>query len=476
MEIPKQLVDKVEEQAEPILVSFFNENKEKYNFPAESFSSVIEEALTEAFVDDSVSVKELRSAQVRTRRQKKTRWLDNLKKSNESISLDDKDSPFYLAFVFYNNYPVANFKSIFNADNVQDYIDKTIAAATEWVNDINSYFATFPLLSFIKKERFYKFFLNDVLFMALDIINKQYDGQIKSFFRHRPNILIDTPVFNVKSSKVPLTTSTNGQLLANFVTGNGTLMVQVDGMKLVGSDSFKALDARDEAIISSLVANTGKDFYTSKTIIVDLGTLLRSAYNTKTPSARAYKDVLDRLHRMANVRYTYEEKDKGKYTFGVLDTVQDQVIDGKHTILVTLSQRLYDEIIKQNTTKVTKDSFDKLENPIARLLYPSLQRERIRLTLKKQYVSETDTRLKETYDQLFFARSILMNPRTKAKNAAMIEQALDDFVHFNIAIESYRKINKDNFEILFYALSPAERFDFRIDSEQENIYIIDQKQ
>lgn len=475
MEIPKQLVVKVEEQADKFLTSFFYKNFEKNEFPIKTFAEAIEIALSKALTEDSPNIKEIRAAQVRSRRRKKKRWEANVKKDYKTFPINNPQNPFYPAYFFDETYP-GKFQTAFDASDLNEYIQNVFQDINHWSSDTESYLLQFPLNSYINKTHLYKFFLNDVLFMALNILDKKYNGQINTFFRHRPNILLDTPVFDIQPKKHPLTLSSNGQLLANFVTGNGTLVVQVNGMKLVGAETYKIMDERDESIISSLVASTGKDFYSSKTVVVDLGSLLKSVYSGKKPGAKTYKEILDRLHRLANVRYTYEEPGKGKYTFGILDTVQDQIIDGKHTIRITFSERLYDEVIKQNTIKVTKDSFEQLTTPMARLLYPSLQRERINLTLKNQTVTEKDHRLINTYDQLFFARSILMNPKSKQKNAVLIQEALDDFVTYQVAVESYKMITKDKFQVIFFPLSPEERFDLKIEEKQNHVCIEKEKE
>lgn len=226
----------------------------------------------------------------------------------------------------------------------------------------------------------------------------------------------------------------------------------------------QVLDENDDAIISALCSFIDKSFYENMSVSFELETLVKTLYPNQCCRAENCDDVIESLHRLARVRFTYEEPGKRRISFGVFDTVGEETMHQKKMFRVKFGEQLYHETLTRNTINVAKDSFEQLKNTAAKVLYPSLQRERINLTIKNQTVSDTNNRLVESYDHSFFVHSIFLNPKTKTKNLKLVREALDELVKYKLAIESYKLITKDKIMIFYFPLSYEERITFKIDT------------
>lgn len=470
----KQLISALEQLLNLRLKEFFDNSVAIYNFPEKEINLVIESVLEE-YLQGETSQEEIKTATnllLKTRRQKKGRWLKRFEEDFKKYELDSKDHPFADIINQKKILKVNQWKQLYGNKSLEDVMEQYSLDIHVWQQDKKSYLIDFPLIYNYTQKAIFMSFRQDLFLNISEIINQHFYGSIDYFLRKRPTVLINNPVFAPSSFNVLLQESVDGIFAGLLNNKEDGFQMTVSTKEKSENGKLKMLDVKDETILNCLFNHITKDFYNSKTVKIDIGSLAKMLH--PRPSAKHYDDLTKRINNMLNIKFAYSDKSsKNSINFNLFDTViiyEDKGTNRK-VAEVTFGNMLYNAIIQKKMISVTSNNYEALDNNLSKLLYYNLQKERITLSSAKDTKDE-DKRLVGQYDYSFFSRAVLFKQKQKAKNIPLIEASLQEFIEKKIAIESY--ILKNNvFTIYFYPLSNDERADLQLDDMAEEGDIID---
>ena len=465
MAYPKQLISSLADNLNEALVNFFEIEHLKV-FPIYSnLNDLIADTLWE-YVKEETGKSELKSiygVQLKMRRQKKSRWLKAQQENIEKYEITNKKHPFYSIQHNFEILPGHSFLKIYDAKDVESTIKKYNTAINEWAENDKSLLIEYPLISDKTRNQIMSSFQIDLIINLIDSIIVYWDGNIEAYFAKKPEILLDTPFFAPNRYSVPLQKSVDSYVadLISFDAENTVfqMLVSGDSEHIEDRQKLKVFDSKDNQILLTLINNIKLDFYESRAITIEIGTLAK-ALNSR-PNKRCYEDVKTRLHTMAGTTFRLYSKDNPEealLTFNFFDNVMTPEKDGKEYAIVTFGNILFDAVTKKQMIAVTASSYNSLELDLSRLLYHNLQKERI--TLSSSSIPNEDGHLVKSYDYSYFQRIILFKKRKKADNILLIKQTLDEFVEKKIALAKYEyQQSKGAFTLYFYNLTDDEKSD-----------------
>lgn len=465
MAYPKQLISSLADNLNEALVNFFEIEHNKV-FPIyNSLNDLIAETLWQ-YVKEETGKSELKSIygiQVKVRRQKKTRWLNALKENIENYEITNKKHPFYSVQHNFEVLPGHSFLKLYDAKDVESVIEKYNDSLNQWAENDKALLIEYPLISDKTKKQIQSSFQIDLIINLIDSIIVYWDGNIEAYFAKKPEILLDTPFFSPSRYSVPLQKSIDNYVadLISFDAENTVfqMLVSVDSEHVDDMQKLRVFDSKDNQLLLTLINNIKLDFYDSKAITIEIGTLAKAL--SSRPNKRCYEDVKSRLHRMAGTTFRLWRKnnpDKPFLTFNFFDNVMTPEKEGKEYAIVTFGDILFDAVTKKQMIAVTASSYNSLELDLSRLLYHNLQKERI--TLSSSSIPDQNGYLVKSYDYSYFQRIILFKKRKKADNILLIKQTLDEFVEKKIALARYEyQQSKGSFILYFYNLTDDEKSD-----------------
>ena len=459
LKYPQQLITSLINQADPKLLDFYESEKIKY-FPKKSTIQNIVNDTLRSFLKNETSkpeLKNIQTAQKRMRWQKKKRWAKTVE-----TDIETKKNPFYNIHLQYSSLSASQFKLLYGRDSVDEVIDELRDKVEIWQNDSDQLLIEYPLITSLSPRQILGAYKIDLIINLIDVIINFLGGDINSFLQKKPEILIDAPFFSPQKYSIPLKKYFDNMAATLFQSED--LEFEILRARPDGDDDdekdMDVLDFVDNQILSALFTNINADFYVSREVfayIRDIALVLN-----EKPNARYYQVVKSRLNKMATVSFRYRYKTKKSpadqaLTFAFFDKVIiNSYDDGREYCNVTFSTTLYDAIIQKKMISVTSSSYNTLDTELSKLLYHSLQRERILLFLSSG--PNAENLLYSTYDISFFQRTVLLKNKKKAKNIAIVKESLDEFQRKNIAIARYT-VEDNQFHIYFHSLTADEKID-----------------
>lgn len=465
MAYPKQLISSLADNLNETLVNFFEIEHVKIFTIYSSLNDLIAETLLQ-YVKEETGKSELRSIygiQVKMRRQKKNRWLKTLEENTDKYEIGNKKHPFYTIQHNFEVLPGHSFLKLYDTKDVKLAIKKCGDSIKEWAENDKALLIEYPLISDKTKTQILSSFQIDLIINLIDSIITYWDGNIEAYFAKKPEILLDTPFFSPNRYSVPLQQSVDSYVadLISFDAENTVfqMLVSGDSEHIEDRQKVKVFDSKDNQILLTLLNNIKLDFYESRAITIEIGTLAK-ALNSR-PNKHCYEDVKTRLHTMAGTTfrlYRKDNPDEALLTFNFFDNVMTPEKDGKEYAIVTFGNILFDAVTKKQMIAVTASSYNSLELDLSRLLYHNLQKERI--TLSSSSVPDENGHLVKSYDYSYFQRIILFKKRKKADNILLIKQTLQEFVDKKIALANFEyQQNKGLFTLYFFNLTDDEKSD-----------------
>lgn len=465
MAYPKQLISSLADNLNETLVNFFEIEHVKIFTIYSSLNDLIAETLLQ-YVKEENGKSELRSIygiQVKMRRQKKNRWLKTLEENIDKYEIGNKKHPFYTIQHNFEILPGHSFLKLYDTKDVKLAIKKCDDSIKEWAENDKSLLIEYPLISDKTKTQILSSFQIDLIINLIDSIITYWDGNIEAYFAKKPEILLDTPFFSPNRYSVPLQQSVDSYVadLISFDAENTVfqMLVSGDSEHIEDRQKVKVFDSKDNQLLLTLLNNIKLDFYESRAITIEIGTLAK-ALNSR-PNKHCYEDVKTRLHTMAGTTfrlYRKDNPDEALLTFNFFDNVMTPEKDGKEYAIVTFGNILFDAVTKKQMIAVTASSYNSLELDLSRLLYHNLQKERI--TLSSSSVPDENGYLVKSYDYSYFQRIILFKKRKKADNILLIKQTLQEFVDKKIALANFEyQQSKGSFTLYFFNLTDDEKSD-----------------
>ena len=475
---PKQLITSLCEQLPENLTKFFEIEHVKFFHDFDDMNAIIDSTLRD-YLNNETSVSDVRLAQIRMRRQKKNRWMNLYKKNINDKDITDYENPFFPIYQAFNIMNGRTFLNIYSATDVDTAIENQKRTIDEWASNKNSFLVDFPLISSKTINQVRSSFKVDLIVSLTEIIMDSLDGDIGSYFTSKPTILLENPFFAPSKHTVPVSQALDSYI-ANLVDFDAEDMVF---QMLVSSDpnntddikKVKVFDPRDNQILLTLINNIRMDFYGSKQLVVDVGSIAKSI--NSRPNSHLYEDVKLRVHNMARTGFRLCKKETPNdpvFTFTLFDNVKTINQEGKEFLAITFGDTLFDAITKKRMISVTSSNYNLLDMDMSKLLYHHLQKERISLSTSS--VPNEDGLLHKSYDYSYFQRIILFRKKKKKENVQLISDALREFVDKSIALADFAYDTKSGlFNLYYFPLSDDEKADLNsmIDDREEDYPLLE---
>lgn len=454
---PKQLITSLINQSDTRLSDFFCIEK-KYFSPESTMADIVNDTMKD-FLENEASKSELKailSLQMRMRRQKKKRWLENTTVNSQKYEITSKKNPFYNIHMQYLTLSTAQFKQLYDVEDIEKLKIVFLERINIWVRDPKALLIEYPLITSLTPKQVLAAYKIDLIIDLIQIITNSLGGNINSFLRKKPEVLIDAPFFAPVKYTVPFQTYLNEMAATLF---------QSDDLKFEILQScsdnkrMPTLGYVDNQILMALFANIKPDFYESRQVSAYISDI--ATYLNERPNARHYELVKSRLDLMSTVFFRYQNtknpQREQKLTISFFDQVYTNTDDENRLYCnVTFSTTFFNAIVKKKMVSVTSSNYNALEKRLSKLLYHSLQRERILLFLSSG--PDENNLLFKSYDILFFHQAVLFKKQAKTKTIEEIKDTLDEFKSKRIAVHHYT-IEDGRFNIFFYSLSADEKVD-----------------
>jgi hypothetical protein len=479
---PQQLITSLCEHLGERLVTFFSIEHLKYFEEYADLNGFVADTLWK-FIKTETQKTEINSVyntQVKMRRQKRNRWFSNYESLCAEYQLSDKKNPYYKIWHDHDQLMGSVFLKLYDAADLDTVIENYKEKLNAWQQDDESLLIDYPLLQNKTKLQVKTSFQNDLIINLIEIILESYDGNIENYFSKKPDILLDKPFFASSKFSVPFKESLDSYVadLVNFDKDDTTfqMLVSSDPNDPPNGAKLRVFDPRDNQILMTLINHINLDFYESKQIILEVGTIAK-AINSR-PNKHLYDDIKKRLHNMGRTTFQMYKKDNPNepvYTFSFFDNVRTIDKEGKEFISVTFGNTLYDSIAKRKMISVTSSNYNSLELELSKLLYHNLQKERIALSTSS--VPDEHGYLYKTYDYSYFQRIILFKKKKKAENIQLIMETLQEFVEKQIALADFRYDKGQGlFHLYYFPLNDDERADLISTGSSKNELLTDHLQ
>lgn len=465
MAYPKQLISALTESVNDRLNSFFEIEQRKYFYAFDNINDLIDDTLSEYGIkvgSEKSEIKSIYGTQVKARRQKKKRWLISFQDNLKKYVITNHKNPFHSIHVAFECLPGHQFVKLYDTNDMDEVIQNYKDKIQKWQENDASLLIDYPLISEKTKNQVVSCFKIDLIINLINIILDNMNGNIDSYFARKPDILLQNPFFAPNRYSVPFQVSLNSYVADLIHYDKNDLIFQM----LVNFEmdhaedvrKLKVFDTKDNQLLLTLINSIKPDFYESKTVTIEIGSLAKSL--NPHPNKHCYEDVKARLHNMARAGFRILKTSDSEplFTFSFFDSVMTPEHDGKEYAIVTFGNVLHEAITKQKMVAVTSSSYNLLEQDLSRLIYHNLQKERI--TLYSSSNPNEQGLLFKSYDYSFFQRIILFKSKRKTDNIQLIKRTLDEFVDKKIAIDHYEYNQNDGLFLLFYfSLSADEQVD-----------------
>ncbi len=471
MAYPKQLISALSKQINKKLVDYFELENRKYFKDWDDLNHIVEDTLWDYIKNETEKpeLKYIHTMQSKMQYQRKKRWGNTYKINKEKYPVTSKKHPFYSIYHDSQTRSGHSFHKLYGSSDISAVIDHYEAAIDNWIRDENSLLSEYPLIATKTPHQIVSSFQLDLIVNLLAIIIESLDGNIKSYFAKKPDILLDKPIFAASKFSIPFKASIDSYVadLTSFDKDDMVFQMLVNHSKAQSKDiqKFNVFDQKDNQILLTLINNAKLDFYNNKTVTMEIGAIAKTI--NKRPSKRCYEDVKKRLHNMVRTSFRICKKDTPDdpiFSFNFFDNVLTPTVNGKDFAIVTFGNVIYDAIIMQQMTAVTSDNYESLELKSSKLLFHSLQKERIFL-----YASSEPKKaglLRQCYDYSFFQRIILFKSKKKADNIHLIINSLEEFVEKNIVISQFEYNKEDGlFHLCYLPIFKDEADDLKINAK-----------
>lgn len=342
--------------------------------------------------------------------------------------------------------------------NVECYEDIESVMKKEFKSWLSNEFVLtdFKYLNTKGKHQIKKAFYNDAMYICFNLLNDKYphgdEGDITSSITEYPYTMTVIPID--QTNRVKLDTSTkitkaNRDYFVNkYIIDDDSIMqslLDVEALqKMVMASTLKVLGERDVNIFFSVLSKRKSDFFATRTIEVDIGSIVKDVYKSRNETN--YLRVKDSLYKMAFLSTGIVNRSLDGFTFRLLENVK---IKG-NIAYVIVSTDVVNDFLEDRTIKMYTDVINNLQLESSRILIFRLQKERINCYTENRNIFNTDLN--------YFKRALFLTNKRKDRNIKIIEKALDEIVEHKVTLKSYRR-KGDMFELEFYPITEKEKRD-----------------
>lgn len=433
--------------------------------PDESFETYIKNLLSATFFveNDVVDFVEIKYTYHRRRQLNKKNWYKTLKQEVEA----NKITPIHQEVEVVENllsrgHNTKDIFELFNVEKPQDLFQVRLDELEKWAYDKTTRLTDFPYLESKKRYQLEKAFETDIIY----IISEYLKENPSNWITHRPKVLVEYPIFTdghavMKQPNLRVDPDTKRTVLYDQYKIQDDWLIEsiiqpAEGDNVVLKKA-SLLDQKDAAIIQYALNQRDERFYTDKTILLELGGIVKAVYGSD--GKKVYDLVKERLMKIFSysVQGHVVNKNQKIYRnfaisfFQKVDIQEDYLNTGKTYVEIMFSDPLHEQFINKQTIGIYTDLNKKLKNPMSELLIYALQKERL-----EGYINETECR--KLFDFNYFASKVRFRSKRIETNLKSIERCLHEFKEHEIFIEDYKRMG-NGFEINFLPLSEYEKSD-----------------
>lgn len=463
---PKQLmIDLGKKLPKPIIQFVINPEYYDAFLTFTNLESLIEYILATSFMPSysRADYMSLKAAKTRVRLNTRARWhkkiIDNMKRD-----FSDPKNPFYQSWLIHSMVKEEEWMKLYNC-NFDTFVENKLADVESWRTTEKGLLITFPFLSYVSKKTLHTAILNDTIIAICDIILDEYGGTLAGFFRNYPEFFVDKPLFTPVGHNMRLILENNELTDIYYPVENSpeylktTIGVLPDETNVV---KMRALDETDLHIINFCLSKIDNTFYQDHTVIVNLAELSKEIYGKS--SGQHLNILLNRCIKLTNIR----QEEENNYSFNYFDNVFR--IKESNMVSITFGTVLYSSVVDHRLIQVTAENYEALTNKLSRIIYYSLQMERVRISspfFENQEEYSKQTLVFDT-DISFFERRVRFKTKSRRENIKLLKDALQEFCDQKIAIKTFT-VKDIYFNITFYPLSPEEIEDLQFTRKYNSI-------
>ncbi len=450
-EYSKQLIAELSEHLDPDIIEFFEDTKTEYEYEVSTVNELIEYTLDKFFKGDS-SKEDLRRAYemvMKSRRQKKARWVSKLEIDTDQVPQDSPRYPFANLVGQKKFMDKALWRATYGSKTLDDLVSEHLALAKDWLSNSNSYFIGFPAINSKGRNAVFDSLISDTLVCIYKYIVEHYDGSIENYFLPLPKDLIGFPLFAPKKVRLTVSLEENKTLIDKYDFGSGVLETSASISSV--SEQLRSMDQHDLMILTTSLQGLDLDFYTTRQARVKKAKLVKLLNNK--PAKKHYELMEEHCHNLTRYNFTVKHEGKTKFSFNLMDNVNTS---DPGEVVFTFGDLLYDSIVANNIANIKSSHMQLLNNNLSTILYYSLFKERLSLT---SLHTNPDDDIYGDYQYSFFSQSVRFPSQTKKKNMDLVEESLKEFVVNHIIVRDYERISLLCFRIYFYPLSEEEKAD-----------------
>lgn len=335
-------------------------------------------------------------------------------------------------------------------DTVRTIKDEYIIALNKWV-DSNEYFIQCPFFLFASKTLVRGGFRSDVFCSICEHIKNFSNGSLDQYYLPLSTDFLDKPLFSPISFLPTLFTNEEGKESYVNCDEEGNIILRATCEDLEeGEPKPRALSAGAKTLYTKMIefipgeAEAIAAFRLSRTIRVNKYSLAR------TFNAKPNDDALKQLEEYLRELYAWSFDSSYKHY-----RLISQYIDNGADYSITLSELSADKIIERSFIGVRREDYDKLYNPLSKILVHYFKLKQLELY---PYITDFDGYNKFLYDD--FLRNVNFPTNDKEENIPLISASLQEFCEKGIIVESFYYL-QGCFFIRFLAPSDEEITEYK---------------
>lgn len=455
--------------------SHFDRNRYE---PKQLVYSALLNALSKANDAQANPLSKAFKAENKYRKGKKERWYAAVMKNIKENDYSNPKHIFSSTIMIYQNSSAKQKEILFEGKSLDDVIVGLVEETKSWSEDTSSWLISFPGIQSYSQDKIYGSLLSDVFINTFSFIKEHYGGDIRNYKQILPDTMAAFPFFGEKKEPLDLKPSNNMLVEKLLLADNSIFQTVVTFSGAAGTDGTidgprvqSSLDQLDLMFFQyGMFANIDDEFYSSKSVTVPL--LNFAKIINSRPNKQYLNRAVERLKNYPHKTYSYMDKERNIVLdeYNLIDRVQiinpDDYIPTEEypyasdaKVIIAFGDKLYEEIVNEQMTYITRTSIEQVNPGLPRLLCPILQKERTMLTLSLDKTKDIDEQMTRIYRYSFFARSVrTLGVRKSAKNLERLADALREYKNSSLFIKAIA-FHGDAFRITYFPLTDDERAD-----------------
>ena len=372
--------------------------------------TALSNALSKANDAQSNPLSKAFKAENKYRKGKKERWYASAVKNVSDNDFTSSKHIFSSTIMIYQNSSVKQKEILFGGKSLTDVVNDLLAETQAWSTDAASWLISFPGIQSFSVEKIYDSIISDVFINAFHFIKDHYNGDIRNFKQILPDTMVSFPFFGVKREPLDLKPANNMLVEKLLLADNSIFQTAVTlsngNTGMIDEPRVQAsLDQLDLAFFQyGMFANIDDEFYNSKSVTVPL--LNFAKIINERPNKQYLNRAVERLRNYPHKVYSYIDKEHNIVMdeYNLIDRVQiinpsdyvptdDYPYASDAKVIIYFGDRLYQEIVNEQLTIISRSSAELVSPGLPRLLCPVLQRERTILTLGLDRSKEIDPQM-----------------------------------------------------------------------------------